>query len=311
MESLGIRCLRGATGVAFVVFLAGCNSNYFSPLPQSVSGGADAEEGLAGGVTPEGISESGTPDAFDQSNCALKYPVSTSVAATNVPFNESEILAAFSPQFVASAGYTINAWYTDEHAMILGIREIQVTTASGTTSTDYAVSPLTASPSAAANPQVGATALTGDQAGVDTSTCSGSPDACSRPLYPAAFITDITSDAASTSGDWQYGGTPYLPDGVYGTWKSAVRVVDKTQTPPAVSVVSDADPTPNQWNLGSGVPAPTGIPTEGYTAVVSWESSHLGLLPGHTYRIQFMIHDGDQNHSGGDVGENCVNITVQ
>jgi len=33
----------------------------------------------------------------------------------------------------------------------------------------------------------------------------------------------------------------------------------------------------------------------------------LGLIPGHTYRLQFMVHDGDQNKSGGDVGESCAN----
>jgi len=34
------------------------------------------------------------------------------------------------------------------------------------------------------------------------------------------------------------------------------------------------------------------------------------LQSGHTYRFQFMGHDGDQNKSGGDVGEACVNVAV-
>jgi hypothetical protein len=28
----------------------------------------------------------------------------------------------------------------------------------------------------------------------------------------------------------------------------------------------------------------------------------------HIYRLQFMIHDGDQNKSGGDVGQSCTTI---
>ena len=32
----------------------------------------------------------------------------------------------------------------------------------------------------------------------------------------------------------------------------------------------------------------------------------LNLIPGHLYRLYFMVHDGDQNHTGGDVGQDCV-----
>ncbi len=35
-----------------------------------------------------------------------------------------------------------------------------------------------------------------------------------------------------------------------------------------------------------------------------------GLQPGHTYRLQFMVHDGDQNKTGGDVGQACVNVDI-
>ena len=31
---------------------------------------------------------------------------------------------------------------------------------------------------------------------------------------------------------------------------------------------------------------------------------------GHTYRAQFMVHDGDQNKTGGDVGQGCVLIRM-
>ena len=43
-------------------------------------------------------------------------------------------------------------------------------------------------------------------------------------------------------------------------------------------------------------------------------NSTIGETPlqsGHLYRVQVMVHDGDQNQSGGDVGEACgiVNIS--
>ena len=46
----------------------------------------------------------------------------------------------------------------------------------------------------------------------------------------------------------------------------------------------------------------------GYGAEVVWNISALGLDPSHSYRLQFMVHDGDQNKSGGDVGEACTTL---
>src|SRR5439155_1101274 len=83
------------------------------------------------------------------------------------------------------------------------------------------------------------TALDGDRAGTDTSACSGYPALCDRPMFPALFITDITTNPTSTAGDWQHGGTPIPPDAVFGTWKGAVRTVNKTRSPALVTVLSD------------------------------------------------------------------------
>ena len=47
---------------------------------------------------------------------------------------------------------------------------------------------------------------------------------------------------------------------------------------------------------------------EKYAAEVNWNANDLGLIPGHNYRLQFMVHDGDQNKTGGDVGESCTTI---
>src|SRR5262249_55141850 len=50
-----------------------------------------------------------------------------------------------------------------------------------------------------------------------------------------------------------------------------------------------------------------GLVNEGYGAEVRWNLNDLysqGLLiPGHTYRFYIIVHDGDQNKSGGDCGQ--------
>ena len=84
-----------------------------------------------------------------------------------------------------------------------------------------------------------------------------------------------------------------------------------TRTPNVVSLAVDPDPAKNNWNLGPGSdPVPAGLANEGYGAEVRWDISKLGLLSGHTYRLYFMVHDGDQNKSGGDAGQACGTVTI-
>jgi len=159
------------------------------------------------------------------------------------------------------------------------------------------------------NPQVGTTAPTGDQSGNDTAEGGG------RPLWPALFITDLTLNGANShAGDWQQGGTGVPPHMVCGTWKGAVRTVDKTFVPAKITVTPDADPAKNDWNLGSGSDVPPGgFPlgsNQGYGAECVWSVDQLGLVPGHTYRMYFMVHDGDQNKIGGDVGHACTTVHI-
>src|SRR5438874_1503049 len=242
------------------------------------------------------------------------YPFKSTDPRTYVAFNESEVLRAFSPQGTINAlpGLTIKVWYNDENALTLGVRRVIVKTFTGTTTTDYPFSALTQNPGGVLNPQVGTMTLDGDQAGTDTSACSGYPDLCDRPMFPALFITDITTNPTSTAGDWQHGGTPIPPHAVFGTWKGAVRTVDKTRSPAVITVTNDLDPARNNWNLGSGDPAPAGLSNEGWSAEIRWNVDDLvaagKMIPGHTYRLQFMVHDGDQNSTGGDSGEGCVNV---
>ena len=236
--------------------------------------------------------------------CTLGYPFVSSNLRTSVAFNESEVLRAFSPN-VVGPGDTLKVWYNDEHALTLGIRRVVVKTSSGTIMTDYPVSPLTAVPGSVTNPQVGTTALTDDQAGTDP---------VGRPIWPALFITDITDDPNSKTGDWQFGGTPIPPHAVFGTWKSAVKVMDKTRNPATMTVTADADPAKNNWNLGAGDFAPSNLKNEGYGAEVRWNVDDLiaagSMQSGRVYRVQFMVHDGDQNKVGGDSGEGCAIVAI-
>src|SRR5262249_25398324 len=187
--------------------------------------------------------------------------------------------------------------------LALGVRQVNVKTPGGVTTTNYAVSPLTANPDVALNAAVGSTATTGDQAGTDLS---------GRPMPPSLFITDTTNDPNNRSGDWQWGGTAIAPGAVFGTWKGVVRTVDYTTATPTVTVTCDADPVKNNWNLGPGSDAPpAGVASEGYGAEARWNLNDLyqqGLvIPGHNYRFYVIVHDGDQNKSGGDCGQASFN----
>jgi hypothetical protein len=46
-----------------------------------------------------------------------------------------------------------------------------------------------------------------------------------------------------------------------------------------------------------------GLVNEGFGAEVRWE---VGLSAGHSYRLQVIVHDGDENKMGGDSAEACV-----
>ena len=90
-------------------------------------------------------------------------------------------------------------------------------------------------------------------------------------------------------------------------------------------LATDADPAANHYVLGPGAdPVPTGLIDYGYGAEARWNVNGSftckdpttntfvtgPLKAGHTYRMQFMIHDGDQNKSGGDVGQACAVVAV-
>jgi hypothetical protein len=244
------------------------------------------------------------------------YPTGTTGLAS-VVFNESTVLEAVSPSGGEPTA-TIAVFYNDEHAMTLGVRQVVLKDATGTTMMDFPVSALPSDPGTVSNPQLGTTMITGDYSGLDVSL---------RPMWPSLFITDTTTDATSRVGDWQAGGVPVGPTAVFGSWKAAVRTVDKTVTPATAAVTPDPDPMPNNWNLGPGSdPVPAAIMGAGMQmggcrrncgmGGAGGPAGNLGfgaearfvvsLKNGHSYRLQVMVHDGDQLKVGGDSGEACI-----
>src|SRR5262249_54051340 len=184
-------------------------------------------------------------------------------------------------------------------------------TAGGTMMNSQSIAPTPAAPACVNDP---ATGLPVGQGGTDTA---------GRPMAPSLFITDITgTDPCTTQStgcqDWQCGTippTPIPPDGVCGTWKGAVKTINTTKIPTTITVTPDGDPAKNNYNLGMGSdPVPPGLVNQGFGAEVRWNVDDLiaagTLQSGHSYRFQFMVHDGDQNKTGGDGEQRCVTGVV-
>jgi hypothetical protein len=265
------------------------------------SGGGAGGQGTAGQTGAGGNSQGGasgvvncTPGVAATLVTDCGYPQASNLPLTSVVFNESEVLRAIEGSGGAPTA-TLRVFYSDEHALTLGVRQVTVMTATGMMTTDYPVSPMTGIPSSATDPMTGTNELVGPQSGLDVSQ---------RPMWPVLYITDITSDANDRSGDWQRGGRPHNPNAIFGTWKGAVRTVDARVTPNKITITPDPDPMKNMWNLGAGAdPVPMGLKGEGFSAELRWT---VPLQAGHNYRVQAIVHDGDQNKAGGDSGEACV-----
>ena len=260
------------------------------------------------------------PDAGG-SAAAAYYGVSN--ARTTAAFNESEVLTGF-----ALTSGVLHGWYTDEHAMTLGVDSVFVKNKNPTPSVGYGIS---------TNPSVYAIAtMTGNMTGTKTAGFAGSPfvpegrvgtpadplglanaiDPAGRPLRPGLYFTDITADHNLKTGDWQMGNdNPVAPTAIYGTWKAAIITIDNTKTPSVTSLVNRSDPQQNHKVVGpGGTNPPASAIDNGYSTDNQWTLSTLVsqgvLVSGHAYRAQFIVHDGDQNKSGGDVGQACVNIQM-
>jgi hypothetical protein len=271
--------------------------------------------------------------------CVLGYPYTSANSRTSADFNESEVLTGF--QLIGSS---LHGWYTDEHAMTLGVDSIFIDNKAPKPDSAFGINTLPLNPDGNSY-QI--ETMVGHATSATTAAVTGSPlikigrvgtttkpvgqgnaiDPAGRPLFPALYITDITgladnlahTDPAIRAGDWQYSsgiGIPNIPSAVYGTWKAAVLKIDNTKTPPATTLVNRADPAKNHKVVGAGgVNPPAGAIDNGYSSDVVWDlanlhdNNNLALVAGNRYRAQFIVHDGDQNKTGGDVGQACVNLT--
>lgn len=122
------------------------------------------------------------------------------------------------------------------------------------------------------------------------------------PYFPSLFVSDITTDSNNKSGDAQSGGVPYKPDEIYGTWKAL-----NAENPKGNGLkLGGPDIFPQQTNMLNLINAKNALKLYNqFTAEIIWKVDNLGLTPGHTYRAQFILHDGDRE---GDIGEGCSTI---
>jgi len=243
-----------------------------SPVPDLCCNGSDCTS-TSGTVGATCSATTGAPSCTPGITIPPATGGNDSCGYPAASFVESTTLVAINALGGGSSPAIIQVFYNDEHALTLGCA-----TAS------YPVSPLSTDPAAVYYPQ------TGDPACVDT---------VGRPLRPVVFITDLSVDPSCTAGDMQKGGPAYDPVAIFGSWKSATEDSNHVGTP------ATADPAANNWNLttqADPVPAGAMAANEKYSTELRFE---VGLISGHSYRIQVIAHDGDQN-KGGDSGEACA-----
>ena len=106
----------------------------------------------------------------------FNYPYGSAPALSSVVFNESTVLKAFAGQ-----GDKIIAWYSDEHALTLGVRQTVVTASGGTVNTtNYPFSSFVPLPGLTYNsvtdPNVGTTWLTSTGVTRNPARSMGWPD---------------------------------------------------------------------------------------------------------------------------------------
>jgi hypothetical protein len=265
----------------------------------AAGGASDAAKSVKDALTLSSSTIANSTPASDEygiSACVLGYPDSSHPPRSQAVFNESEVLRGFS---LVGAGATtgVAAWYSDEHALLLGLEPPEVTDM-----TEPPSIPDAATKTARVhNPLVGNLTAT---------------DALGRPFFPAAFVTKITPpNQNSRAGDWQQAlndpppnnKLAQKPNDLFGTWKHATQGTD---------IGSQNDPPANSsYGPGADTP-PAGLSSQKYKTEVRWNLFELKdqngapLTGGNDYRIEFMVHDGDQNKEGGDVGEACVNVHI-
>lgn len=236
--------------------------------------------------------------------CVMGWPTpgfngcATGPSRGPTPFAENGTLKAIRPiGFALSGTQSLDLFYGDENALTLGASQLGATTCT--------VEPTPAAPTCRNNPQVG---------------CLAATDDAQRPIFPSLFLTDITNDPLARTGDWQCGGAAQKPNTVCGLWKPYIagQNINNPKASNGTNLGTGADPFPAQPDSTCSCVDSTHCTcdAEQYGAEVSWNFDSLTdqfgnpLITGHVYRAQVMVHDGDQNQDGGDVGENCVNFVA-
>jgi len=148
-----------------------------------------------------------------------------------------------------------------------------VKTAAGDTMTSYPVSPLPMSPGSAVNPMTGTTELAGDQSGLDPSL---------RPMWPALFITDITTDPNSASAI-AAGRPAARPERRLRKLEGGDSHRRQDRDPEQGHHHAEANPAKNHWDLAGGDPVPAGLTDQGFGAEARWD---VPLVAGHSYRCR-------------------------
>lgn len=258
--------------------------------------GSDVGGGLSSGsdyvsVTPTTVIVSGTPTVTPGILPSDKIVSCGKISAKSF---EPNVLYAYSHESGGAGGYAdaIKVWYTDELPITLGAGSVsevpQYVTGVGKFYGGHVH-----------NPNVG------DLTQKDKSDFS---------YAPMLFLTDITNDPSDTSGDGQNGGVGIPPSDIYGIWKSLGNYNYGTY---AGYAKAGGDPVPNGNNYMTAISnvnytyrSPSIQP---YTTELVWDASTLTvngqpLQPGHSYRAQFSIHDGDTDAVGNGRGVGCVTI---
>ena len=145
---------------------------------------------------------------------------------------------------------------------------------------------------------------------------------------PTDFISDVfgTWDTGVKSGSTLTVSKPANGNGwhlgnIFDASPFAPAVADQPPVQTSAAAADNVNTYPGLFNLNNAAytsPA-NQWKDEGYGTQFRWNVSALkatengspvDLIPGHTYRIQVMSHDGDQNKGNGDVGEFCTNLTI-
>jgi uncharacterized repeat protein (TIGR01451 family) len=158
-------------------------------------------------------------------------------------------------------------------------------------------------------------------------TLGSGTDSAGRAVAPQIYLTDITNSPNANGGDYEQGGTaanmrpqPFA-DALYGSWSP--RLGTKPINKNSWDLGPNADPIPAIDAFGT----PTTAFDEGYGSEVVWKvgglkawdpaansgaGGYASMQPGHTYRVQTIAHDTDQNTASGvgDVGEVCSTFHI-